>query len=94
MAATMGKADVVDHVAEKAGLSKKDAAAALDAMVGFVQSSLKRGGKVQLTGFGTFEVSARKARKGKNLQTGETIDIPASKVPSFKAGKSFKDAVK
>lgn len=94
MAATMGKADVVDYVAEKAGLSKKDATAALEATVSFVTSSLKRGGKVQLTGFGVFEVRERQARKGKNLQTGETIDIPASKVPAFKAGKALKDAVK
>lgn len=94
MAATMGKADVVDYVAEKAGLSKKDATAALEAMVSFVTSSLKRGGKVQLTGFGVFEVRKRQARKGKNLRTGETIDIPASKVPAFKAGKALKDAIK
>lgn len=93
-AATMGKADVVDAVAEKAGLSKKDAAAAVDAMLGFVVSTLKKGGKIQLTGFGSFEVRKRKARKGKNLQTGETINIPASKVPAFKAGKALKDGIK
>jgi len=90
----MGKADLVDSVAEKTGMSKKDSAAALDACVEAVVASLKRGDKVQLTGFGVFEVRTRKARKGKNLQTGATIDIPASKVPAFKAGKALKDAVK
>lgn len=94
MAAIMGKSDLVDMVAEKTGLSKKDSAAALDAAIAGVISSLKRGDKVQLTGFGSFEVRERKARKGKNLRTNETIDIPASKVPAFKAGKGFKDAVK
>lgn len=94
MAATMGKADVADMIAGKAGLSKKDAAAALEAAIDAISSSLKRGDKVQLTGFGVFEVRARQARKGKNLRTGETIDIPASKVPAFKAGKALKDAVK
>ncbi len=94
MAATMGKADVADMVAEKTGLSKKDAAAALEACMGVITAALKRGDKVQLTGFGVFEVRTRKARKGKNLRTGATIDIPASKVPAFKAGKALKDAVK
>lgn len=93
-AATMGKADVVDFVAEKAGLSKKDAGAAVEALLGFVGSTLKKGGKVQLTGFGSFSVTKRKARKGKNLQTGETINIPASKAPVFRAGKGLKDLVK
>lgn len=94
MAATMGKADLADMVAEKTGLTKKDAAAALEAAMDAVTSSLKRGDKVQLTGFGVFEVRHRQARKGKNLRTGETIDIPASKVPAFKAGKALKDAIK
>lgn len=94
MAATMGKADLADMIATKTGMSKKDAAAAVDATVESITSSLKRGDKVQLTGFGIFEVRARQARKGKNLRTGETIDIPASKVPAFKAGKALKDAVK
>ena len=94
MAATMGKAEIVDYVAEKAGLSKKDAGAAVEAMTDFVTTALKRGGRVQLTGFGVFEVRTRQARKGKNLRTGETINIPASKVPAFKAGKGLKDAVK
>lgn len=92
--ATLGKSDLVDMMAEKAGLSKKDAAAALDALLTGVTAALKKGAKVQLTGFGSFEVRKRKARMGKNLQTGEAIKIPASKVPAFKAGKGLKDGVK
>lgn len=92
--ATLGKSDLVDVMAEKAGLSKKDSAAALDALLTGVTTALKKGAKVQLTGFGTFEVRKRKARMGKNLQTGEAIKIPASKVPAFKAGKTLKDSVK
>jgi DNA-binding protein HU-beta len=91
---TVGKSDLVDVVAEKTGLSKKDSAAALDAAIGAVTCALKRGDKVQLTGFGVFEVRTRQARKGKNLHTGEVIDIAESKVPAFKAGKGLKDAVK
>jgi DNA-binding protein HU-beta len=94
MATTLGKADLADLVAEKTGLSKKDSTAALEAAMDAVGAALRRGDKVQLTGFGSFEVRARKARKGKNLRTGETIDIPASKVPAFKAGKGLKDLVK
>ena len=94
MAATIGKSDLVDAMAEKAEISKKDATAALEAAVEAVTKALKRGDKVQLTGFGSFEVRKRKARKGKNLQTGETIAIPASRAPVFKAGKGLKDAVK
>ena len=94
MATTMGKADLADLIAEKTGLSKKDSAAALEAAMDAIGGCLKRGDKVQLTGFGSFEVRARKARKGKNLRTGETIDIPASKVPAFKAGKALKDLVR
>jgi DNA-binding protein HU-beta len=90
----MGKADLVDTVAEKTGLTKKDCAATVDALLEAVLGCLKRGDKVQLTGFGAFEVRSRKARKGKNLQTGEVIDIPAAKVPAFKAGKGMKDAVR
>lgn len=91
---TMGKADMADLVAEQTGLSKKDSAAALEAAMDAIGTCLKRGCKVQLTGFGAFEVRTRKARKGKNLRTGETIDIPASNVPAFKAGKALKDLVK
>jgi DNA-binding protein HU-beta len=94
MAATIGKSDLVDAVSEKCGCTKKDAGVAVDALLDAVVAALKRGDKVQLTGFGAFEVRTRQARKGKNLQTGETIDIPASKVPAFKAGKALKDAVK
>jgi DNA-binding protein HU-beta len=94
MATTIGKADLVDVVAEKTGMTKKDSAVALEAVLEQITTALKRGAKVQLTGFGSFEVRKRKARKGKNLQTGATITIPASKVPAFKAGKGLKDAVK
>ena len=94
MAATIGKADLADMIAEKTGCTKKDATAALEAMMEGIMKSLKRGDRVQLTGFGSFEVRKRKARKGKNLQTGEEIKIPASKIPSFRAGKGLKDAVK
>lgn len=94
MAATIGKSDLVDIVAEKTGFTKKDAGIALEAILEAVTVSLKRGAKVQLTGFGSFEVRKRQARKGMNLRTKETIDIPASKVPAFKAGKSLKDTIK
>ncbi len=94
MAVTAGKSDIVDAVAEKTGLTKKDAQSALDAVLEAVTESLQRGERVQLTGFGTFETRYRKERRGKNLQTGETIMIPATTVPAFKAGKALKDAVK
>lgn len=94
MAATIGKSDLVDAVSEKCECSKKDAAAAVDATFAAISAALKRGDKVQLTGFGAFEVRTRQARKGKNLQTGAEIDIPETKVPAFKAGKALKDAVK
>ncbi|GEP18681.1 HU family DNA-binding protein [Pediococcus argentinicus] len=88
------KAELVDNVAKKTGLTKKDATAAVDAVFGSVQDNLKKGEKVQLIGFGTFEVRSRAARKGRNPQTGKEIEIPASKVPAFKPGKALKDAVK
>ncbi len=94
MAVTAGKSDIVDAVAEKTGLTKKDAQSALDAVLDAVTEALQRRERVQLTGFGTFESRYRKERKGKNLQTGATIIIPASNVPAFKAGKALKDAVK
>ena len=78
-------------MAEQAGISKKDAEAALKAFIDTVENELKDGGKVQLVGFGTFEVSKRAARTGRNPQTGETMEITASKTPRFKAGKAFKD---
>lgn len=91
---TAGKTDIVDAVAEKTGFTKKDSQAALDATLEAIQDALQRGERVQLTGFGTFETRERKARKGKNLQTGEEIMIPATTVPAFRAGKTLKEAVK
>ena len=89
----MNKTELVAAVAEKAGLSKKDADAAVAAFVAAVEEALKKGDKVSLLGFGTFEVRTRNARTGINPQTKETIKIAASKAPVFKAGKAFKDAV-
>lgn len=88
------KAELVADVATKTGLTKKEAAAAVDAVFGSIEKDLAKGNKVQLIGFGTFEVRDRAARKGRNPQTGVEIDIPASKVPAFKPGKALKDAVK
>ena len=89
----MNKAELIDHVAQAAGLSKADAGRAVDAVLGGVTHALKSGDAVALTGFGTFEVRSRSARTGRNPQTGGTIDIPASKAPAFKPGKALKDAV-
>ena len=89
----MNKTELVAAVAEQAGLSKKDAEKAVKALTEVVTEELKNGGKVQLVGFGTFEVSERAAREGVNLQTKERIAIPASKAPKFKAGKALKNAV-
>ena len=90
----MNKQELISAIAEKANLSKKDADAALSAFVGAVEGALKKGDKVALIGFGTFEAKKRAARTGKNPQTGAAIKIPATTVPSFKAGKAFKDALK
>ena len=90
----MNKTDLVNAVAEKTELSKKDAAKAVDAVFETVMDSLSEGEKVQIIGFGNFEVRERKARKGRNPQTGEEIQIPASTVPAFKAGKALRDAVR
>jgi DNA-binding protein HU-beta len=90
----MNKTDLINAVAEKSDLSKKDATKAVDAVFESVMDSLKDGEKVQLIGFGNFEVRERSARKGRNPQTGEEIEIPASKVPAFKPGKALKDSVK
>ena len=87
----MNKAELVAAMAEKAELSKKDAEAALKAFTDVVAEELKKGEKVQLVGFGTFEVSERAARTGKNPQTGAEIKIAACKAPKFKAGKALKD---
>ncbi|KRM08258.1 MAG: HU family DNA-binding protein [Liquorilactobacillus ghanensis] len=88
------KAQLIDTVATKTGLTKKDATSAVDAVLDTIQDLLKQGEKVQLIGFGNFEVRERAARKGRNPQTGKEIQIPASKVPAFKPGKALKEAVK
>ena len=90
----MNKTELVAAMAEKAGLSKKSAEAALKAFEDVVAEELKKGEKIQMVGFGTFESKARAARDGKNPQTGEAIKIAACKVPAFKAGKAFKDLLK
>ena len=87
----MNKTELVAAMAEQTNLSKKDAEAALKAFIDVVSEELKKGEKVQLVGFGTFEVSGRAAREGRNPQTGETMEIKASKTPKFKAGKALKD---
>lgn len=89
----MNKTELVAEIAEKADLSKKDAEAAVRAFTDTVAAALKDGDKVQLVGFGTFEVSERAARTGRNPQTGKEMKIPASKAPKFKAGKALKDIV-
>ena len=90
----MNKAQLIDHVAEKADLNKKQAQEAVAAALDGIQDTLASGESVTLTGFGTFEVRERKARKGVKPGTTEKIDIPASKYPAFKPGKTFKDSVK
>lgn len=89
----MNKTELVAAVAERAEISKKDSEKALKAFVDVVTEQLKADDKVQLVGFGTFEVSKRAAREGRNPQTGSTMVIPASKSPKFKPGKAFKDAI-
>lgn len=90
----MNKTELIEAVAKSAGLSKKDAGVAVAAVFDEMTAALKKGDKVQMIGFGTFEVRERAARKARNPQTGEEISIKASKVPAFKAGKALKDAVK
>lgn len=90
----MVKLDVVAKVAEKAGLTKADASRALEAVTDTISAALKKGEKVTLTGFGTFEVRQRAARMGRNPQTGASLHIPATKTPAFKSGKSLKEAVR
>lgn len=90
----MNKTELVSAVAETSQLSKKDAQKAVEAVFEVITNTLQGGDKVQLIGFGNFEVRERAARKGRNLRTGEEIDIPASKFPAFKPGKALKDAVK
>ena len=89
----MNKTELVAAIAEQTELSKKDAEKALKAFTDIVADELKKGEKVQLVGFGTFEARARKEREGKNPQNGEKVGIPAATIPAFKAGKAFKDAV-
>jgi DNA-binding protein HU-beta len=93
----MNKSELVDALADKTGMTKADAGRAVDAMFGtddgVLATAMKKGDRVQITGFGTFEAKRRKARTGRNPRTGETIQIPASNTPSFRAGKGLKDAV-
>lgn len=89
----MNKTELVAAVAEQADISKKDAEKVLKAFVDVVTEEMKKGEKVQLVGFGTFEVSERAAREGRNPQTGKTMKIEACKAPKFKAGKALKDAI-
>ena len=89
----MNKTELIAAIAEKAEISKKDAEKAVSAFTDVVADALKKGDKVSLVGFGTFDVSERAARTGRNPQTKETIEIPASKAPKFKAGKALKDRV-
>jgi DNA-binding protein HU-beta len=89
----MTKGDIVDSIAEETGLSKADAERAVNAFTGAVTNALKSGDSVSIVGFGTFSVSARAARTGRNPRTGEAIQIKASNAPKFKAGKGLKEAV-
>ena len=89
----MNKSEMIAEVAAKSELTKKDAEKAVNAVLGTIECTLKKGEKVALVGFGTFEAKCRPARKGHNPLTGAEIDIPASKSPAFKAGKAFKDAL-
>lgn len=89
----MNKADLVGQVAGKTGMTKKDTEPIISALLDTIQGALKDGEKVQLVGFGTFEVRNRAARKGRNPQTGKDIEIPASKIPAFKPGKVLKDSI-
>ncbi|MFC5713477.1 HU family DNA-binding protein [Thalassorhabdus alkalitolerans] len=89
----MNKTDLINAVAEQADLSKKDASKAVDAVFDSITDTLKQGDKVQLVGFGSFEVRERASRKGRNPQTGEEIEIPATKNPAFRPGKQLKDSV-
>ncbi|MBQ9067405.1 MAG: HU family DNA-binding protein [Clostridia bacterium] len=90
----MNKTDLVNAVAEDTGLTKKDAEKAVASVIDSITAALKAGEKVQLVGFGTFEVRDRAAKQGHNPRTGEPMTVPASKLPAFKAGKALKDAVK
>ena len=89
----MNKAELIEHVAKKAELTKADAQRAVEALIEGIKGTLKKGGEVRLVGFGTFSVAKRAATTGRNPRTGEAIKIPASKQPKFKAGKELKEAV-
>ena len=89
----MNKRELIDEVSGKVGITKKGAGNVIDAIVETITNALKKGGKVALVGFGTFQVMKRKARRGRNPQTGEEIQIPAKKVPKFKAGKNLREVV-
>ena len=89
----MNKADLINALAERNGITKKEADKAVSSVLEIIEEALKNGDKVQIMGFGSFEVKTRAARKGRNPQTKAVITIPASKAPVFKAGKSFKDEV-
>ncbi len=89
----MNKAELIDAVAEATGISKKDATAAVDAVLGSISAAVAKGDKVSLTGFGIFEKSDRAARTGRNPQTGATVQIAATSVPKFRAGAEFKKKV-
>ena len=94
MADTVNKGHLVDKMVETTGLNKKDVKAVVDGVFDHITEHLQRGDKVQITGFGSFEVRERAARQGVNPSTGEKLDIAASKAPAFKAGKSLRDSVK
>ncbi|SFV05608.1 HU family DNA-binding protein [Alicyclobacillus macrosporangiidus] len=89
----MNKADLIQAVADRTGMTKKDATHAVEAVFNAISEALARGEKVQLVGFGNFEIRERAARKGRNPQTGEVIDIAASKVPAFRAGKALREGI-
>ncbi len=89
----MNKTELIDHIAQHADISKAAATRALESTIGAVQSTLKQGGSVSLVGFGTFAVSTREARVGRNPRTGDEIKIKAAKVPKFRPGKALKDAL-
>ena len=89
----MNKPELISTAAERAGIAKKDADRDINAAIDIIAAALERGEKVQLTGFGTFEVAHRKAKVGRNLQTRETVQIPATRVPTFKPSQGLKDKV-
>lgn len=89
----MNKSELIDHIASQADISKAAAGRALEAVIGGVKTTLKKGGSVSLVGFGTFSVTKRAARTGRNPRTGASIKIKAAKVPKFRAGKALKDAL-